>query len=69
MPLARGMRSELRAAWMQKCFFLAGDTRLAGEQGSEEHLRSSIRLRNEQRQFNLDNLKNSQRVMEIHLLI
>lgn len=45
LPLARGMRSELRMAWLMKnCFLLGGETRLAGELGREVHLRSSIRL-------------------------
>jgi hypothetical protein len=36
----------LRMAWLMKnCFFLVGDTRLAGELGREVHLRASIRLR------------------------
>lgn len=45
LPLARGVRSEFRMAWLIKnCFLLVGDTRLAGELGREMHLRSSIRL-------------------------
>lgn len=54
MPLARGVRSELRMAWLIKnCFFLVGDTRLAGELGREVHLRSSIRLGTQTTKFNL----------------
>lgn len=35
----------MRMAWLMKnCFLLGGETRLAGELGSEVHLRSSIRL-------------------------
>lgn len=44
LPFALGMRSELRIAWLMKnCFFLAGETRLAGELGSDFE-GSSIRL-------------------------
>lgn len=44
LPLALGVRSELRMAWLIKnCFFLAGETRFAGELGRDEQ-RGSFRL-------------------------
>lgn len=45
MPLALGVKSGLHMACLMKnCFFLVGDTHLAGELGREVHLPSSIRL-------------------------
>lgn len=49
LPLALGVRSELRMAWLIKnCFFLAGETRFAGELGRDEQ-RRSFRLKEKQK--------------------